>query len=268
MIERRTDRRPWRGALAILIAAAGVIAAQAGDAAVLVLRAHGPGAQARFQPGKPIRPGERIKLAAQEWLMLLDNGGTRSLDGPGQWVLDERKDKASGRPAPGRLSALMEYAIVDGRERRIAMAAAVRSPVPGGGADEAGGPAADPGAAQLAGLVRGNDIYDVGHVCVWGDAVGFFQGRGGARDDAPATLLTATGPILVRFTGGRSEPIAIDRLTGGKGVVTVETGGTTREARFTRIAAPQSLEELAAAAAKAGCDDTLSLIWDRFRVEE
>jgi len=36
-----------------------------------------------------------------------------------------------------------------------------------------------------------------------------------------------------------------------------------RGVRFTRIAAPQSLEELAAAAAKAGCEDTLSLIWAR-----
>lgn len=266
-LRHRTNGRASRFALAMIGAAVtlGLAGAGPAEAAVIVLRSQGAVVQTVFKPGAPMRPGQRIELAEREELWLLDNSGTRVLRGPGRWVLDETRS-AHG---VGRLAALLEYSIIDGKEYRRPIVAATRSAAPGSRMAEAKGPPPEPGPAELDRLLGVTNIYQAdGRYCVWGAKIRFVQGRGGARDNAPARLITAAGPITLTFTDGQSDEIAVDRLSAGAGEVTIEADGARHPTRFSRIAAPKTLEGLAVDAAKAGCDTTLILMGRAFHVRD
>jgi hypothetical protein len=266
-------RKGWRAsryAPAVIGAALalGMAAARPAEAAVIVLRAQGPAVQASFKPGAPVRAGQRIELGDYEELWLLDNSGSRILRGPGRWVLAEGGASAGGTI---RLTSLVQVLndIDDGTLLRRAIPAAVRGARPSDGAPPGSqAPPPEPGPADLARLLEVANIYEEGRYCVWGDRIRFVQGRGGAGDNAPATLATRAGRLTIRFTDGVSEEIAVDRLAAGSGDVTIRADGARHPARFTRIAPPATLEALAAAAAEAGCDTTLLGLGRYFRAPE
>jgi hypothetical protein len=104
--------------IALMIAGAATVA----SAEALVVRSSGPSAKA-YPPGKAIPDNSRIILKANDQLVILDNKGTRTLTGPGNF--------SPAQPsAPVASSGSTFAALVSQRSERRARIGAVRGTPP------------------------------------------------------------------------------------------------------------------------------------------
>ena len=100
--------------LRTLVAAALLAGAAAGaTAAVLVVRSSGPSAGA-YPPGKAIPESTKLKLKANDVIVLLDSRGTRTLRGPGDFSASASAAPIASNAAPRRSGGISRIQAVRG----------------------------------------------------------------------------------------------------------------------------------------------------------
>jgi hypothetical protein len=207
------------------------------DAEVLVVRAIGPSAGA-YRPGRSLADNARIILQAGDQLTLLDNLGTRILNGPGRFA-------ATGGAAP-RGGATTMGILLGQRGQQHARMGAVR------GLTAGSAPVQKPNIFVV-------DIAQSGTVCL-ADPKAVTLWRGDAGRAGTMTIAgTGSPPAQLSWGIGQSSqpwpsvlPLVDDASYGFSGPATTAT------VRFKLLnSAPADLRDMAAKFIAAGCQNQL-----------
>jgi hypothetical protein len=221
------------GRLLLVATCAASILSSAGAAAVLVVRSSGPSASA-YPPGKALPDTHRLKLKANDTVILLDSRGTRTLQGPGDFSVS-----ASAAPAATNRTA--------GTSARRVRLGAVRGTV--------------------ARSVWQADLGRSGNVCVANPAdLGLW--RADSSGEANITLTeTASGKATdVKFAAGQSFapwPETLPATTGTKINVSGLASPTTLTLQILSPV-PNGLEGMAQSLIRANCESQLDVLIDTF----
>lgn len=211
----------------------------------LVVRSSGPSARS-YPPGKSIPETQKIVLKADDTVVILDGGGTRTLKGPGSFS----PAKSSAQATDSRASFA---ALVNQRSERRARIGAVR-----------GAPVANPAMARSPNLWF-VDIERSSNTCVTDSA------RVTMWRSEPSNAATVT---LTRVSDGQNETL---NWTAGQAMMPWPTTLPVAQGAEYRISwagmtqptslkfavlgpNPQGLEDMAAALIRNGCEAQLDLL--------
>lgn len=221
------------------IAAGCALLAGGADAASLVVRASGPSAGA-YPPGKMLADSTAIMLKANDEIVLLDDQGTRTLRGPGNFSA-----LSGSTPAPA--GATVISAVVDQRSDRRVRIGAVRG---------VEGIAKRPPNIWFIDASRGGTvcIADPEQAMVW---------RPDSDQAGSLTAATAAGaPSRIDWGAGETVQYWPQTLPLADGAAYSLTGGAQPTAiRVARIgAAPEELQAMAQTLIAHGCTAQLDLL--------
>lgn len=221
-----------------LVAGAGVAAAQA-----LVVKASGPSAP-QFPAGRKLAAGAAVKLAAGDMVVLLDNGGTRVLQGPGNFPVAASTTQVAANSGV--------VALLSARRTGMARTGAVR------GVEEDNGPARSPNLWYVD-VSRSQTVCepDFGSVRLW---------RPDIASAGRLTIKSAAGGAAVDVDMAQGQaaaawPAALPISDGARFTVTGAGLAQPVELRFARVDAPaEQADAVASTLIGHGCSVQLDLL--------
>jgi len=234
-----------RGAIAAALlplaalAGAGIASAQA-----LVIKASGPSA-AQYPAGRKLAAGSSVKLAGGDVLVLLDNGGTRTLSGPGSYPVTAS--------APTQVAANSGIAaLLSARRTGLARTGAVR------GVEEDPRPARSPNLWYVD-FARSQTVCepDLATVRLW---------RADIAKPATFRIVAANGGASAEVTMAQGQAVAAWPTTlpiadGARFVVTGDGLADETGLRFVKIDAPAArADAVATTLIGHGCSVQLDLV--------
>lgn len=222
--------------------------AGAAPAAILVVRSSGPSAKA-FPPGRSLADNQRITLAANDRLVVLDGRGTRELRGPGTFT--------PGGPAQANSRTSALTAVTGGTQRR-ARIGAVRGVTT---------------AAPRTPTIWHVDISRSATICV-ADPAAVTLWRPNPKEAVTVRLTDSDGPRAhtLQWAAGQSSlawPRDLPVTSGREYLLTLPGVVATTALSFRTLPATLvGLEAMAASLIRNGCDAQLDLLIETVRVPE